>query len=47
LGAALVRSELTYLLVTLDKDSVASRPAEPWEAYYAQRIVDHFSSSGA
>jgi hypothetical protein len=47
LGAAPVRSELTYLLVTLDKDYVASRPAEPWEAYYARRIVDHFSSSGA
>jgi hypothetical protein len=47
LDAAPVRSELTYLLVTLDKDYVARRPAEPWEAYYARRIVDHFSSSGA
>ena len=47
LGAAPVRSELTYLLVTLDKDYVASRPAEPWETYYAQRIVDHLSSPGA
>jgi len=47
LGAAPVRSELTYLLVTLDKDYVASQPAEPWEAYYARCIVDHFSSSEA
>ena len=39
-----VRSELTYLLVGLDKDYTANQPGEPWEAYYAQRIVDHFSS---
>jgi hypothetical protein len=26
-----VRSELTYLLVSLDKDYTASRPGEPWE----------------
>jgi len=41
-----VRSELTYLLVGLDKDYTANQPGEPWEAYYAQRIVDHFSSPG-
>lgn len=44
LGAKPVRSELTYLLVGLDKDYTAGQPGEPWEAYYAQRIVDHFSS---
>ena len=45
LGAKPVRSELTYLLVSLGKDYAASQPGEPWEAFYAQRIVDHFSSS--
>ena len=41
-----VRSELTYLLVGLDKSYTASRPDEPWETYYAQRILEHFRSSG-
>ena len=44
LAAKTVRSELTYLLVSLDKEYTASRPNEPWEAYYAQRIFAHFSS---
>jgi len=44
LGTKPVRSELTYLLVSLDKDYTTDPPGEPWEAYYAQRIVDHFSS---
>ena len=46
LGVKPVRSELTYLLVSLDKDYTASQPSEPWETYYAQRIFDHFGSSG-
>jgi hypothetical protein len=46
LGTKPVRSELTYLLVSLAKDYTASQPGEPWETYYAQRIFDHFSSSG-
>src|SRR5215469_12365876 len=45
-GTRPVRSELTYLLVSLDKDYSASQPGEPWETYYAQRILAHFSSSG-
>ena len=35
-----VRSELVYLLVQLDKEYVAQQPTEPWEHYYATRIVD-------
>jgi len=46
LGTKPVRSELTYLLVGLDKDYAASQPNEPWETYYAQRIFEHFRSSG-
>jgi hypothetical protein len=41
-----VRSELVYLLVGLDKDYARQTPAEKWEAYYAQRIVEHFSKPG-
>jgi hypothetical protein len=44
LGRKPVRSELTYLLVSLDKQFTAEHPAEPWEGYYAQRIIDHFRS---
>ena len=42
LGVKPVRSELTHLLVSLDKQYTAEQPAEPWETYYAQRIADHF-----
>ena len=44
LGRTPVRSELVYLLVTLDKQYTAERPAEPWESYYAQRLLGHFSA---
>jgi hypothetical protein len=43
LAARPVPSELIYLLVSLDKEYTAGQPAEPWEAYYAQRILGHFS----
>ena len=46
LGTKPVRSELTYLLVSLDKEYTASHPDQPWETYYAQRILDHFGSAG-
>jgi hypothetical protein len=42
-GTPPVRSELVYLLVQLDKDYGANRPAEPWEQYYAARVVDSFA----
>jgi hypothetical protein len=38
LGTKPVRSELTYLLVSLGNDYTASQPGEPWETYYARRI---------
>ena len=43
LGAPMVRSEVVYLLVRLDKEYVEREPAEPWETYYARAIVEHFS----
>ena len=42
LGAEPVRSELVYLLVSLDKDYTAESPGEAWESYYARRIIEHF-----
>ena len=47
LQATPVRSELIYLLVTLDKQYTAGQPSEPWESYYADRILDHFRPAGA
>ena len=47
LQATPVRSELIYLLVTLDKQYTAGQPGEPWESYYADRILDHFRPAGA
>jgi hypothetical protein len=35
-----VRSELTYHLVALDKEYAGADPVEPWEQFYAQRLVD-------
>jgi hypothetical protein len=43
LGRAPVRSELVYLLVRLDKEYTAEQSSGPWEPYYAQRLVEHFS----
>jgi len=47
LGAKPVRSELTYLLVSLDKEYTANQPSDSWEAYYAQRILGHFSQQAS
>jgi hypothetical protein len=42
LGRRPVRSELTYLLVSLDKQYTAEQTPEPWEDYYARRIAEDF-----
>jgi hypothetical protein len=44
LGRKPVRSELVYMLVTLDKEYTNQSPAERWEDHYARRLLDHFSS---
>ena len=46
LDAKLVRSEMTYLLVSLDQEYGATQPGQPWETFYAQRILSHFSPQG-
>jgi hypothetical protein len=38
-----VRSELTWLLVGLDKAYTERRADERWEDYYAQELLRHFS----
>jgi hypothetical protein len=43
LGRPPVRSELVYLLVLLDKEYTQHQPEEPWERYYARRLVEHFA----
>jgi len=43
LGVTPVRSELIYLLVSLDKQYTAEQPQEPWESYYARQLLAHFS----
>ncbi|HEX9235850.1 MAG TPA: hypothetical protein VF972_06195 [Actinomycetota bacterium] len=44
LGTTPVRSELTYLLVLLDREYVERGPVERWEDYYAAELVRHFGS---
>jgi hypothetical protein len=42
-GRTLVRSELVFLLVLLDKEFTGQPPAEPWEQFYARRLIEHFA----
>lgn len=46
LGSPPVRSELTWMLVQLDKDYTAKQPQEKWEDWYAAEIVGHFATDG-
>ena len=43
LGVTPIRSELTYLLVRLDKEYGEANPAERWEDYYARAVAAHFA----
>ena len=43
LGTAPVRSELTWMLVQLDKEFTAQSPKEKWEDWYAERVVHHLA----
>ena len=45
LGTKPVRSELIYLLVSLNQQYTAEAPGEAWEPYYASRILSHFRPS--
>lgn len=37
-----VRSELTYMLVKLDKEYAKEKPEKKWEDYYAKKLVAYF-----
>jgi len=45
LGGAPVRSELVWLLVTLDKDYTRASPDMPWPQWYAQRIIEQLGTA--
>jgi hypothetical protein len=45
LGTRPVRSELVWLLVSLDKDYSQAGPDAPWPEWYAERIVEHFGQT--
>lgn len=43
LGVEVVRSELTYLLVKMDRDQREQAPGQKWEDFYARGLIEHFS----
>jgi hypothetical protein len=45
LGASPVRSELVWLLVTLDKEYAKASPELAWPQWYAERIVERLSTN--
>jgi hypothetical protein len=47
LGGRPVRSELVYMLVSLDKQYTAENPDEPWERYYAREVLRHFKPAAS
>jgi hypothetical protein len=44
LGRKPVRSELTYMLVRLDKEYGEEVPSEAWPRWYAVRLAGHFGT---
>ena len=47
LGTTPVRSELTSELVALGKEYAETKPDEPWEEYYATRLMTRFGKGNA
>ena len=43
LGSPPVRSELVWLLVSLDKEYTEANPEPPWPEWYADRILERFA----
>ena len=46
LGGRVVRSELTYMLVRLDKEYAERGPQQRWEDWYAGELLAHFGAAG-
>jgi hypothetical protein len=38
-----VRSELTYMLVRLNKDYTSQHPSDTWPIFYARGLLEHFA----
>jgi hypothetical protein len=45
LGVTPVRSELVWMLVTLDREYGAAKPEAAWPQWYAERLAAHFARS--
>jgi hypothetical protein len=45
LGVKPIRSELTYLLVSLDKAYLRDTRGERWEDFYGASLLEHFGRS--
>jgi hypothetical protein len=45
-GTKPVRSEVTYLLVGLDKEYAQAAPSVRWEDFYADRLMLYLSARG-
>ena len=43
LGVKLARSELTYLLVRLEREYAERHPDQRWEDYYARALLGYFA----
>lgn len=43
LGAGFTKSELVYLLVSLDREVQRLAPGADWQAYYAKALVERYS----
>ncbi|MDH4113014.1 MAG: hypothetical protein OEV60_10120 [Actinomycetota bacterium] len=44
LGATPVRSELTHALVQVDRDYRSSGSDQPWDRWYAERLLTRFGT---
>lgn len=45
LGTRPIRSELTHVLVSLDRAYLRDTRGQSWEEYYAESLLEHFSRS--
>jgi hypothetical protein len=46
LGTTPVRSELVWLLVSLDKEYTRASPDASWPDWYASRVIEHLGAAG-
>ena len=44
LGKKPVRSDLTFQLVSLEKEYADAKPSQPWEDFYAARLIERLGA---